>query len=168
MSEVPEKWAQEQRMGNTGERRVERETGVGGCMGWGLWQFPQMALDRGSETITPNPARKQKQVAQGWVSHCDSASSLGTVTPSLTPPPTSSLELVGLQYPPMLSVGPRLTSHLCTSPAGGHSHGSPTAGGADSHQGDISEESASPVSPHPKARLRLLRPSSSRPASPRG
>lgn len=65
---------------------MERETGVGGCMGWGLWQFPQMALDRGSETITPNPARKQKQVAQGWVSHCDSASSLGTVTPSLTAP----------------------------------------------------------------------------------
>lgn len=33
MSEVPEKWAQEQRMGNTGERRVERDTGVGGGSG---------------------------------------------------------------------------------------------------------------------------------------
>lgn len=31
--------------------------------GGGFWKCPQMAAGGGSETITPNPARKQKQVA---------------------------------------------------------------------------------------------------------
>ncbi|XP_074225289.1 serine/threonine-protein kinase SBK2 isoform X3 [Camelus bactrianus] len=51
---------------------------------------------------------------------------------------------------------------------GGHSHGPPTARGADGHQGDPSEESACSVSPHPKTRLRLLWPRAPCPASPRG
>ncbi|XP_072674826.1 serine/threonine-protein kinase SBK2 isoform X2 [Canis lupus baileyi] len=51
--------------------------------------------------------------------------------------------------------------------AGGHSYGPPTACGADSHQGDPSEESACPVPPHPRARLWLLWPRTPCPASPR-
>ncbi|XP_020950685.1 serine/threonine-protein kinase SBK2 isoform X4 [Sus scrofa] len=51
---------------------------------------------------------------------------------------------------------------------GGHSHGPPTPCGADSQQGDPTEESACPVSPPPKAGLRLLWPRAPCPASPRG
>lgn len=44
--------------------------GVGGCVAenaapveaGGFWRLPQMTVGEGSETITPNPARKQKQV----------------------------------------------------------------------------------------------------------
>uniref|UniRef100_G1LAX8 Serine/threonine-protein kinase SBK2 n=1 Tax=Ailuropoda melanoleuca TaxID=9646 RepID=G1LAX8_AILME len=57
--------------------------------------------------------------------------------------------------------------HLCSSPTGGHRYSPPTARGADSHQGDQSEESPCPVPPHPRARLRLLWPCTPCPASPR-
>ena len=43
--------------------------------------LPQVGADKASETKTPNFARTQKQVSPGWVTHCDSSFSLGTVTP---------------------------------------------------------------------------------------
>lgn len=135
----------------------------------GFLGLPQTAVGGVPETITLNLARTQKQVARGLVSHRDSSSFLGTVTPPPDPPhqpwrwpPISSPALRGwVPGSPLPTCVPR-------PPAGGHSHGPPAAGGADSRQGDPREESACPVSPHPKAWLGLLRPSAPRPASPRG
>lgn len=90
--------------------------------GGGFWKLPQMAVGGGSETITCNPARKQKQVACGHMSHCDSASSLGTVTPSPKPlcqpwswPPSSPKALSGSQTHPHPTAIPLLQEDTATT-----------------------------------------------------
>lgn len=127
--------------------------------------LPQVGADKDSETRTPDSARTQKQMSPGWMTHCDSSSSLETVTPvpcslGLASDLSCCSRFKEAQTRPSTTPLPLHT--------GGHSRGPAAASGADSLPGDIGEKPACPVPSHPKAGFRFLWSRAPGPASPRG
>lgn len=76
-----------------------------------------MAVGRVAETVTHNPARTQKQVARGRVSHCDSSPSLGTNPPPQpwAGPPGPPAALGGPQTHPLPTSVPLLQEDTATA-----------------------------------------------------